>query len=49
MNKLKPQKRKIKKKKRVGKKTHKTVIINGEDILLLRHHVAKAAASRVLE
>ena len=37
-----------KKKKKVGK-THKAVIINGVDVLLLGHHVAKAAASRVLE
>lgn len=32
-----------------AKKTHEAIIINGEDVLLLGHHVAKAAASRVLE
>jgi len=46
LQKLRPPDKK--KKKMVGK-THKAVIINGEDVLLLRHHVAKAAASRVLE
>jgi len=30
-------------------KTHKAVIINGVDVLLLGHHVAKATACRVLE
>lgn len=30
-------------------KTHKTVIINGVDVFLFRHHIAKASASRVLK
>ena len=30
-------------------KTHKAVIINGEDVLLLGHHVAEAATRGVLE
>lgn len=31
------------------KRTHKAIIINGEDILLFGDHIAKAAASRVLK
>lgn len=33
----------------INQRTYKAVVVNCEDILLLRHHVAKAAASRVLE
>ena len=42
----KERKRKRKKKKRI---THKAIIIDGVDVLLLGDHVAEATASRVLE
>lgn len=37
------------KKKNNWKKTYKAIVINGVNILLLGHHVAKAPAGRVLE
>ena len=47
--KLKLKKKKKKPKRTQQRGTHKAVIINGVDVLLLGDHVAKATACRVLE